>query len=304
MPSKKRKGTTNTLGCSSNTIGTNDAKRKKLEFEDEAKTSLKTQQDTKGTKGRIKHDEKRIRASQRTSAVALVSSPPTKNKKPGRKGRLKSNNEDKKQSVADNKILPSPSSKAQKLELARGKHSKRISKQSDVELSDTKKRKSRGQESSTDQGDSIPRSKIRKKKKSVKRKSKVKQSSFEETNLSRVGQDGRCAEEAEHISSDENSVSFSNDGRSLALNLKSISCSTDLQTWPEVPSIAHFCSLFRQAFDLLEFDIQELEESLLLMGTEDDTTQLVLRLVIKLLVGCSRTFTRNITEDVRNSIGI
>ena len=31
---------------------------------------------------------------------------------------------------------------------------------------------------------------------------------------------------------------------------------TDLQSWSEIPSIAHFCSLFRQAFDLLEFDIQ------------------------------------------------
>ena len=57
--------------------------------------------------------------------------------------------------------------------------------------------------------------------------------------------------------------------------------SSDIQSWCEVPSIAHFCSLFRQAFDLLEFDIQELEESLLLMGTEDDTSQLVLRLLIK-----------------------
>jgi hypothetical protein len=34
------------------------------------------------------------------------------------------------------------------------------------------------------------------------------------------------------------------------------------------------------------------------MGTEDDTSQLVLRLVIKLLRGCSRTFTNNINEDV------
>ena len=59
-----------------------------------------------------------------------------------------------------------------------------------------------------------------------------------------------------------------------------------------------FHSLFRQAFDLLEFDIQELEESLLLMGSEDDSTQLVQRLVIKLLKGCSNTFTKNITEDV------
>lgn len=97
--------------------------------------------------------------------------------------------------------------------------------------------------------------------------------------------------------------------------------SADLQSWCEVPSIAHFCSLFRsvkfiivkfcesvkcqyffctfrQAFDLLEFDIQELEESLLLMNSEDDSTQLVQRLVIKLLKGCSNTFTKNITEDV------
>ena len=73
---------------------------------------------------------------------------------------------------------------------------------------------------------------------------------------------------------------------------------SDIQSWCEVPSIAHFCSLFRQAFDLLEFDIQDLEESLLLMGTEDDTSQLVLRLLIKLLKGCSRTFTNNINEDV------
>lgn len=58
--------------------------------------------------------------------------------------------------------------------------------------------------------------------------------------------------------------------------------------------------IHRQAFDLLEFDIQELEESFLLMGTEDDTSQLVLRLVIKLLKGCSRTFTSNMNEDVSN----
>ena len=59
--------------------------------------------------------------------------------------------------------------------------------------------------------------------------------------------------------------------------------------------LSFFC---RQAFDLLEFDIQELEESLLLMNSEDDSTQLVQRLVIKLLKGCSNTFTKNITEDV------
>merc|ERR1711997_1448114 len=59
--------------------------------------------------------------------------------------------------------------------------------------------------------------------------------------------------------------------------------------------------LFRQAFDLLEFDIQELEESLLLMGSEDDSTQLVQRLVIKLLKGCSNTYSKTITTDNFNT---
>jgi len=76
---------------------------------------------------------------------------------------------------------------------------------------------------------------------------------------------------------------------------------TDLQSWCEIPSIAHFCSLFRQAFDLLEFDIQELEESLLLMNTDADESHLVLRLLIKLLKGCSKTFTNNINEDNYNT---
>lgn len=30
----------------------------------------------------------------------------------------------------------------------------------------------------------------------------------------------------------------------------------DIQSWWEVPSIAHFCSLFRAAFNLLDFDIE------------------------------------------------
>lgn len=34
------------------------------------------------------------------------------------------------------------------------------------------------------------------------------------------------------------------------------------------------------------------------MNSEDDSSQLVQRLVIKLLKGCSNTFTKNITEDV------
>jgi len=30
----------------------------------------------------------------------------------------------------------------------------------------------------------------------------------------------------------------------------------DIHSWWEVPSIAHFCSLFRVSFDLLDFDIE------------------------------------------------
>ncbi|CAG0886988.1 unnamed protein product [Cyprideis torosa] len=37
----------------------------------------------------------------------------------------------------------------------------------------------------------------------------------------------------------------------------------DIQGWWEVPSIAHFCSLFRIAFNLLDFDIEDLEEAVL-----------------------------------------
>jgi len=71
----------------------------------------------------------------------------------------------------------------------------------------------------------------------------------------------------------------------------------DLQSWHEVPSIAHFCSLFREAFKLFEFDIQELEESLLLLGTEDDCDQLVFQLVISLLQGCLPSFKKRINKE-------
>jgi len=33
-------------------------------------------------------------------------------------------------------------------------------------------------------------------------------------------------------------------------------CISELRSWWEVPSIAHFCSLFRAAFDLPDFDIE------------------------------------------------
>jgi len=76
-----------------------------------------------------------------------------------------------------------------------------------------------------------------------------------------------------------------------------MSTDTDLQSWPEVPSIAHFCSLFREAFHLFEFDIQEFEESLLLLGADDESNKLVHQLVIKLLQGCLPMYRKRITQE-------
>nr|XP_022918897.1 uncharacterized protein LOC111427538 isoform X1 [Onthophagus taurus] len=58
----------------------------------------------------------------------------------------------------------------------------------------------------------------------------------------------------------------------------------DIQSWWEVPSIAHFCSLFRTAFNLLDFDIEDLEEALLTDGTEE--TSWLQELIVRLLSGC------------------
>ncbi|KAL1117308.1 hypothetical protein AAG570_004634 [Ranatra chinensis] len=60
----------------------------------------------------------------------------------------------------------------------------------------------------------------------------------------------------------------------------------DIQSWWEVPSIAHFCSLFRVAFNLLDFDIEELEEALLTDGTEFTGNSLLQELIVRLLCGC------------------
>ncbi|CAK1555028.1 unnamed protein product [Leptosia nina] len=60
----------------------------------------------------------------------------------------------------------------------------------------------------------------------------------------------------------------------------------DIQSWWEVPSIAYFCSLFRTAFNLLDFDIEELEEALLTDGAEDSGSSLLTELIVRLLNGC------------------
>ncbi|XP_018020851.1 uncharacterized protein LOC108677188 [Hyalella azteca] len=68
----------------------------------------------------------------------------------------------------------------------------------------------------------------------------------------------------------------------------------DIQSWWELPSVAHFCSLFRAAFDLLHFDIEELEEAILCDGVDGSEESgsggggggLVVELVVRLLQGC------------------
>ncbi|XP_065348740.1 bromodomain-containing protein 4A-like isoform X2 [Cloeon dipterum] len=60
----------------------------------------------------------------------------------------------------------------------------------------------------------------------------------------------------------------------------------DIQSWWEVPCIAHFCSLFRAAFNLLDFDIEEIEEALLTDGAEDNGSSLLQELIVRLLCGC------------------
>ncbi|XP_066580654.1 chromatin remodeling regulator CECR2 [Amia ocellicauda] len=55
----------------------------------------------------------------------------------------------------------------------------------------------------------------------------------------------------------------------------------EIRSWWEVPAIAHFCSLFRTAFNLPDFEIEELEEALFIQDTE-----FLVELIASLLQGC------------------
>ncbi|OXU17702.1 hypothetical protein TSAR_001147, partial [Trichomalopsis sarcophagae] len=68
-----------------------------------------------------------------------------------------------------------------------------------------------------------------------------------------------------------------------------------IQSWWEVPSIAHFCSLFRDAFNLLDFDIEDLEQALLTdpSSTGTEGQDLLQELIVRLLEGCLPDDTRN-----------
>ena len=62
---------------------------------------------------------------------------------------------------------------------------------------------------------------------------------------------------------------------------------SDLHAMPEIPAIAHFCSLFKTSFDLIDFEIDELENAMLQLNPDDVfSSTLVERLVVKLLTGC------------------
>ena len=62
---------------------------------------------------------------------------------------------------------------------------------------------------------------------------------------------------------------------------------TDLHSMREIPAIAHFCSLFKNAFDLIDFEIDDLENALLKENPDDIfSCTLVERLVVRLLIGC------------------
>ncbi|XP_033095578.1 bromodomain-containing protein DDB_G0270170-like [Anneissia japonica] len=59
----------------------------------------------------------------------------------------------------------------------------------------------------------------------------------------------------------------------------------EIQTWWKVPTIAHFCSLFRAKFGLPDFEIEELEEALV-SDTQDDPNDFLKNLLARILFGC------------------
>jgi len=71
----------------------------------------------------------------------------------------------------------------------------------------------------------------------------------------------------------------------------------ELHAMPEIPSIAHFCSLFKDSFNLLELEIDEFESALLKQNTEDIfASTLVERLTVRLVIGCLPMYASNIHE--------
>ncbi|XP_070567879.1 chromatin remodeling regulator CECR2-like [Ptychodera flava] len=69
---------------------------------------------------------------------------------------------------------------------------------------------------------------------------------------------------------------------------------TEIRSWWEVPAIAHFCSLFRAAFNLSDFEIEELEEAFV-TDSEEETSPFLVDLIVRLLRGCYQR--RDITYE-------
>jgi hypothetical protein len=60
----------------------------------------------------------------------------------------------------------------------------------------------------------------------------------------------------------------------------------DIRSWWEVPCIAHFCHIFAKPFKLVNFEIEELEDTLLLDEVKDKSTpSLLVNLYCSLLNG-------------------
>jgi len=71
----------------------------------------------------------------------------------------------------------------------------------------------------------------------------------------------------------------------------------ELHSMPEIPAIAHFCSLFKTYLNLVEFEIEEFETALLKQNTDDIfSSTLVERIVVKLVIGCLPMYASNIHE--------
>ncbi|XP_053262179.1 chromatin remodeling regulator CECR2 [Podarcis raffonei] len=91
------------------------------------------------------------------------------------------------------------------------------------------------------------------------------------------------------------------EGTSAAATAAAAGLLSELRSWWEVPAIAHFCSLFRTAFRLPDFEIEELEAALY-----SDDVEFISDLIACLLQGCyqrsditSQTF-HGYLEDIIN----
>lgn len=66
---------------------------------------------------------------------------------------------------------------------------------------------------------------------------------------------------------------------------------TEIQSWWEVPCIAHFCSLFRSAFDLPDFDIEVSTSLHFVQVSDDESTFLNIHTITftfyKILISCT-----------------